>query len=43
MSQKEQWPTAEECRSHVMENYTWEQVVKQVEAVLQQAVKKREV
>lgn len=43
MGEKEQWPTAEECRSHVMEKYTWEQVVKQVEAILQQAVKKREV
>ncbi|QGQ97222.1 glycosyltransferase family 1 protein [Paenibacillus psychroresistens] len=43
MGQKEQWPTAEECRSHVMEKYTWEQVVKQVEAVLQQAVMNKEV
>jgi hypothetical protein len=41
MNEKEHWPTAAECRSHVMEKYTWEQVVKQVETVLQQAVKKR--
>jgi glycosyltransferase involved in cell wall biosynthesis len=42
LNQKEQWPTAEECRSHIMANYTWEQVVNQVEAVLQEAVSKRE-
>jgi glycosyltransferase involved in cell wall biosynthesis len=41
LSQKGQWPTAVECRSHIMANYTWEQVVNQVEDVLQEAVSKR--
>ncbi|MNI20297.1 Mannosylfructose-phosphate synthase [compost metagenome] len=33
INNRERWPSAEQCRSHILEYYTWEQVTKRVEAV----------
>lgn len=35
---REMWPTAEQCRSHVLENYTWDRVSKQVDSVFNHVI-----
>jgi glycosyltransferase involved in cell wall biosynthesis len=40
LKHKDQWPTAEQCRNHILENYTWEHVTNQVEAVFETVLDK---
>ncbi|MFD0678587.1 MULTISPECIES: glycosyltransferase family 4 protein [unclassified Paenibacillus] len=40
LKHKQQWPTAEQCRRHVLENYTWELATNQVEAVFETVLEK---
>ena len=38
LQHREMWPTAEQCRSHVLENYTWDRVSKQVDSVFNHVI-----
>ncbi|NHN29931.1 glycosyltransferase family 4 protein [Paenibacillus agricola] len=40
LKHKQQWPTSEQCRNHILENYTWEQVASQVEALFEGVIDK---
>lgn len=38
LKHREQWPSPEQCRNHVLDHYTWDLVTAQVEAVFEQAM-----
>ncbi|OPH57612.1 glycosyl transferase [Paenibacillus ferrarius] len=38
LRQKESWPTAEQCRIHVLEHYTWARVSRQVEGIFRSVI-----
>lgn len=40
LKHKQHWPTAEQCRNHILDNYTWEHVTNQVEAVFETVLDK---
>ncbi|UKS29216.1 glycosyltransferase family 4 protein [Paenibacillus sp. HWE-109] len=38
LQNQDHWPTAEQCRNHVLENYTWERVSDQVEGIFRSVI-----